>query len=93
MAKIIRRKPARTGKPRGMMGRPPTGLRPGERLIDYKRITVRLPPGTVSRLEALAGELQITQWRVMVQAVDAFAATRRQQGSAPGAKVGRRNHV
>jgi hypothetical protein len=49
-----------TGKPRGMMGRPPTGLRRGERLTDYKRITVRLPPRTVSRLEALAGQLQIT---------------------------------
>jgi predicted transcriptional regulator len=42
-------------------------------LTDYKRITVRLPPRTVARLEALAGDLQITQWRVMVQALDAYA--------------------
>ena len=56
-----------------MMGRPPTGLRPGERLTDYKRITVRLPPRTVSRLQALAGQFQITQWRVMVRALDAYA--------------------
>jgi hypothetical protein len=74
MAKARTTRQARSGKPRGMMGRPPTGLRPGERLTDYKRITVRLPPRTVSRLEALAGQLQITQWRVMVQAVDAYAA-------------------
>lgn len=73
MAKSARRTVNRKGKPRGMMGRPPTGLVAGERLTDYKRITVRLPPRTVTRLEALASELQITQWRVMVQAVDAYA--------------------
>jgi predicted transcriptional regulator len=55
------------------MGRPPTGLRPGERLSDYKRITVRLPPCPVGRIETLAGDLQITPWRVMVQALDAYA--------------------
>jgi hypothetical protein len=73
-ARTARRSSKRKGKPRGMMGRPPTGLRPGERLTDYKRITMRLPPRTVDRLEALAGALQITQWRVMVQALDAYAA-------------------
>jgi hypothetical protein len=72
-ARTARRSRTRKSKPRGMMGRPPTGLRPGERLTDYKRITVRLPPRTVSRLEALAGQLEITQWRVMVQALDAYA--------------------
>jgi hypothetical protein len=76
MAKARTARRVRRGKPRGMMGRPSTGLRPGERLTDYKRITVRLPPRTVSRLEALAGQLQITQWRVMVQALDAYAAAK-----------------
>ena len=63
------------------MGRPPTGLRPGERLTDYKRITVRLPPPTVSRLEALADALQITQWRVMVLALDAYTVTAEKGGA------------
>jgi hypothetical protein len=65
------------GKPRGRTGRRPTGMAAGERLTDYKRITVRLPPATVTRLEALAAHLQITQWRVMVHAIDAYVPPKR----------------
>src|SRR5262245_26946642 len=63
-----RRRP-RKGKPRGMTGRPPTGVRPGERLTDYKRVTVRLPPETVAQLEDLSAKLARTQWRVMCDAI------------------------
>ena len=52
-----------------MMGRPPTGVRPGERLIDYKQVTVRLPPETVAQLEDLAEQLGRPQWRVMCDAI------------------------
>ena len=48
-----------------MTGRPPTGVRPGERLIDYKRVTVRLPPETVAQLEDLSEKLARPQWRVI----------------------------
>jgi len=66
----------RKGKPRGMTGRPPTGLRPGERLIDYKQVVVRLPPETVTQLETLSQTLGQPQWRVVVEAIAAFAAGR-----------------
>ena len=52
-----------------MTGRPPTGVRPGERLTDYKQVTVRLPPETVAQLEALAEQLGRPQWRVMCDAI------------------------
>jgi hypothetical protein len=56
------------------MGRPPTGIRPGERLIDYKRITIRVPPATADRLVALAERLERPQWRIAVEAIDAYAS-------------------
>jgi len=59
-----------------MTGRPPTGLRPGERLIDYKQVVVRLPPETVTQLETLSQTLGQPQWRVVVEAIAAFAAGR-----------------
>ena len=58
------------------MGRPPTGVRPGERLTDYKQITVRLPPDTVAQLKTLVRTLERPQWRVMTEAIAAFAAAR-----------------
>jgi hypothetical protein len=72
---MVRRRSATTQrarrkkKPRGMTGRPPTGVRPGERLIDYKRVTVRLPPETVAQLEDLSEKLARPQWRVMCDAI------------------------
>lgn len=64
-----------------MTGRPPTGVRPGERLIDYKRVTVRLPPETVAQLEDLSEKLARPQWRVMC---DAIAVLFRVSLPAPG---------
>jgi hypothetical protein len=52
-----------------MTGRPPTGVRPGERLTDYKQVTVRLPPETVAQLETLARTLGRPQWKVMCDAI------------------------
>ena len=56
-----------------MTGRPPTGVRPGERLTDYKRVTVRLPPETVAQLEDLSEKLARPQWRVMCDAIAALS--------------------
>jgi hypothetical protein len=76
---MVRRKRApgrprpRKGKPRGLTGRPPTGVRPGERLTDYKQVTVRLPPETVAQLEHLSEKLGRPQWRVMCDAIDVLS--------------------
>ena len=64
-----------------MTGRPPTGVRPGERLTDYKQVTVRLPPETVAQLEHLSEKLERPQWRVMC---DAIAVLSRVGLPAPG---------
>ena len=75
------RRQRRKGKPRGLTGRPPTGVRPGERLTDYKQVTVRLPPETVAQLETLSAQLERPQWRVMC---DAIAVLSRVGLPAPG---------
>ena len=50
------------------MGHPPTGLRPGERLSDYQRMTIRLPPDVRAELDAASYVLGRPQWRVLVDA-------------------------
>src|ERR1700686_4367441 len=50
-------------KPRGMVGRHPTGIRPGEKVSDYKRLTVRLPDDVRAELDAAAGALKCPQGR------------------------------
>ena len=69
---------AKTGKPRGTVGRHPTGLRPGERVSDYKRLTVRLPADVQGELVAASGALRRPQWRVLIDAIRAYV------GSGPG---------
>ena len=63
---------AQTGKPRGTLGRHPTGLRPGERLSDYKRLTIRLPSDVQGELIAASGALRRPQWRVLIAAIRAY---------------------
>ena len=63
------------GKPRGMVGRPATGVRPGELVSEYKRFTVRLPDDVRSELDAAAGALRRPAWRVLVDAVRAYVGT------------------
>ena len=66
---------AKKGKPRGMMGRRPTGLRPGEKVSEYKRLTVRLPDDVRAELDAAAGALRRPQWRVLIDAIRAYVGT------------------
>jgi hypothetical protein len=73
-----RRVTRKKGKPRGRAGRRPTGLQPGERLIDYKRLTIRLPPTTLVTLHELTERLERTQWRILVEAIEAYAASMKQ---------------
>jgi len=53
-------------------GHPPTGIRPGEKVSEYERVTLRLPPRLRQRLAAAAGALNQPQWRVMIDALEAY---------------------
>jgi hypothetical protein len=55
--------------------KPPTGLRPGEKLSDYKRLTVRLPDDVREELEAAGYVLGRQQWRVLVDAIKAYVGS------------------
>jgi predicted transcriptional regulator len=54
-------------------GRPPAGVRPGEKSSEYHQLTLRIPPEALRHLDALAGVLTLPRWRVVVQAVAAYA--------------------
>jgi predicted transcriptional regulator len=47
-------------------------VRPGERVRDYKRFTVRLPEEVRAQLESAAGALRRPGWRVVVDAIQAY---------------------
>jgi hypothetical protein len=64
-----------------MTGRPPTGLRPGERVSEYQQVIVRLAPDTVEQLQALSISLKLPRWRVVTDAV-ADLARRLQNGQS-----------
>ena len=60
-------------------GHPPAGLRPGEKVSDYKRLTVRLPDDVRAELDdAIAYVTGRQQWRILIEAIQAYA------GSGPG---------
>ena len=61
----------------------PTGIRPGEKASEYGRMTIRLPEDVRDQLEALSQVLQLPQWRVIVDAIQAYVASHKR------AKVGR----
>lgn len=63
---------------RPRIGHPPTGLRPGEKLSDYQRMTIRLPPDVRAALDAAGYVLGRPQWRVLVDAIQAYV------GNGPG---------
>jgi hypothetical protein len=67
-----------TAKEKRLVGRQPTGIKPGEKVSDYKRLTVRLPANVRLELQAAAGALRRPEWRVLVDAIQAFV------GSGPG---------
>lgn len=55
--------------------RNPTGLKPGELMSEYPRTTVRLPPDVKALLKRTAARQQRQEWRVIVDAIRAYAAT------------------
>ncbi len=69
------------------MGHPPTGLRPGDKLSDYPRMTIRLPPEVRAELDAAGYVLGRPQWRVLVEAIRAYV------GNGPGLSEDARRRV
>jgi hypothetical protein len=63
-----------TQKKRRVGQRSTTGIRPGEKASDYERMTIRLPKDVRDELEALSVALRLPQWRVIVEAIQAYAA-------------------
>jgi len=53
-------------------GRPPAGERPGERIIDYPRLSLRVPGTTVQKLRALSTVAHLSQSKVLTRAVDHY---------------------
>ena len=56
-------------------GHPPAGLRPGEKVSDYSRLTVRLPNDVRDELDAVSYVTKRPQWRVLIEAIKAYAGS------------------
>jgi predicted DNA-binding protein len=55
---------------RSRAGRPPAGARDGEKVKDYPQLSVRVPTDMKARLNALSAVTGLSQWRVIVEAID-----------------------
>jgi CheY-like chemotaxis protein len=53
-------------------GRPPAGLRPGERVSDYPQLSTRIPVEAYELLQAIAAVQDVPQWRVIADALDRY---------------------
>ena len=53
-------------------GRPPAGVRKGERVKDYPQTSLRLPPEIKAKLHALSLVSGTPQWRVVSAALECF---------------------
>ena len=53
-------------------GRPPSGVRSGEKVSEYPQVTLRLPPETKAKLYALSLVTTTPQWRVVNAALECF---------------------
>jgi hypothetical protein len=60
----------RRRRPRG--GRPPAGLRSGEKVREYPQLSVRIPPETKAMLGALSVQQSKPQWRIVVEWCEYF---------------------
>jgi len=53
-------------------GRPPAGAKEGERVTDYPQLSIRVPVEMKARLNALSAVTGLSQWRIVVEAIDCF---------------------
>ncbi len=61
---------AKKKRPRGT-----TGIRPGEKVSEYRRFALRMPDDVRGELEAAAGALRRPSWRVVVDAIRAYVGS------------------
>jgi predicted DNA-binding protein len=59
-------------KKRQRLGRPPSGARLGEKVVDYPQVSVRLPPEMKAKLQALSRVRRRPQWRVLAEAIECY---------------------
>ena len=52
------------------VGRPPAGAREGERVKDYPQLSIRVPAEMKARLDALSIVTGLSQWRLVVEAIN-----------------------
>lgn len=55
-------------------GRPPAGARDGEKVKDYPQLSIRVPIEMKARLNALSAVTGLSQWRVIVEAIDCLCS-------------------
>jgi CheY-like chemotaxis protein len=53
-------------------GRPPGGDQPGERVVDYPQLSVRVPQTTLRKLRAIGTVSRLSQSKVLTEAVDLY---------------------
>jgi predicted DNA-binding protein len=53
-------------------GRPPAGAKQGEKVKDYPQLSIRVPVEMKARLNAVSAVTGMSQWRVIVEAIDCF---------------------
>ena len=53
-------------------GRPPGGDQPGERVVDYPQLSVRVPRATLRKLRAIGTITRMSQSKVLADAVDRY---------------------
>ena len=63
---------ARSMQNRKKRGRPPSGDRPGERVVDYPQLSVRVPRATLRKLRAAATVERLSHSKVLANAVDRY---------------------
>ena len=61
-----------THKKRRQGQRSTTGIRPGEKASDYKRLTIRLPDDSLAALNAIARVTGRPAWRAIVDALAVY---------------------
>jgi hypothetical protein len=64
-----------TRKRREGGGRKPSGIRPGEKVSEYRRLTLRIPDDVHTELVAASGALKRPQWRVLIDSIRAYVGS------------------
>jgi len=57
---------------RQQIGRPPGGVRDGEKVKDYPQVSLRLPPETHAKLAIMSKVFGQPQWRIVLDAVECY---------------------